>query len=121
MMPPERERSPLVFAARDVRERFFCRIGRLADDRLHPLKEEFEKRFPRRRLEIVFGNGSECVLIDDRMANEDGTIKRKHGGGWQVWRGLGFIFDALNDIHEITDGYTHGCPDNIKVNPRRKR
>lgn len=114
-----RPKSPLCLDAAKVRERFFERISNLATARARKIRAEFIERFPRRRLEILFGNGSEYVQIDERMVNEDGTIQRKGGNGWQIWRGLEFIFDAINDIHEITDGYTQGCPDNITVESKK--
>lgn len=130
--------SALKKKADAARARAHARISDLADQRLQLLVPWWHQKFPTRKLEIVFGNGSDHVSIDGRSyypapfpphpsAHESGTcacINRAGKLNWsmfvppQVFRDLD---QALRDVDDITNGHRDGVPGDFVIEPVRKR
>ncbi len=85
-----------------VKERMSVELARLANDRLCIWRDEFTSRWPRLSGQIIFGMGSEYVTVGGRTIYED-----------ENHRSLAGLWAAIRDIHEITDSYILGCPDDL--------
>ena len=87
------------------------RRGDLAQSVLSFIGREFRRRFPKRKLSIRFVNGDEVIKIDDK--SRDRFIDENS----RAWQCLGFIYEHIDVVIEITEGYTRGCPDDLFVRP----
>jgi hypothetical protein len=131
-----REPHPYVRFADTLREKLSnelrTNVNLWAENRLRMATQTFQVRFPKRRLQILFGNGHELVTIDEKYligfdgVERDGMVQLITDQYTCLWRrtrllDLKFLAYAIADVIEITDDYTDGCPSDIDIQPRRKR
>lgn len=97
--------------------------------------DAFRKKFPKRRLSILFGMGTELISIDgDNVEfywnpssrsviwSDEYPEGRVIPAAWSIeWRNchvkpetVDMLCVMLNDLLEVTDGYREACPDNVK-------
>lgn len=109
--------------AEKTRERFNDRIGHLAKLRLLLLIPWWQQKFPKRELRVRFGYGNHFVDVDNRQVD---LVPDVHGklaieGVRVPAEMLAPLLEALDDVLEITNSYSDGCPDDITIEPRVKR
>lgn len=131
----ERTFEQLLAQADTVRSRAGMALSRLADQRLKLLVPWWHQKFPTRRLQIRFGNGSEFIEIDGRdyhpappdayvCADNSAQINRRNKLNWpmRVPREVFYPIDqALRDIDLITDHHRGGVPRTFVIEPIKKR
>jgi hypothetical protein len=131
MIPHNAPRHSCVSRADAERERYSRTLGRIADERTAELKREWRRRYPRRALRIVFGMGSESVLI----GSEERPLYIHDRDDWhyQGPRGLAlgprergahtlqFVADAIADVWAICGDYREACPRDVMVKPRQNQ
>lgn len=115
-----------------TRERFYKRIGYLAMLRMKLLIPWWHMKFPTRTLKVLFGMGTAAVWIDERhytqrnwgaeygypASIEDGPFKMRVQLDNEVFEELD---KALEDVDDITNGFSDGCPDDIIIKPIKQR
>jgi hypothetical protein len=99
---------------------FFSVMSKLADNRLTVLCAEWRSQFPKSSLKIIFGMGSESVLVNGEHVTiwgTDGTNCRWDTSGIGDAMDLTIVADAIEDVWYICDGYRRACPNDIEVLP----
>jgi len=99
---------------------FFSVMSAMANSRLTALCSEWRSKYPKSSLKIIFGNGSEHVIVNGIYINFWGD-HIPFTAGWDKKEvgdiDLQIVFDALEDIWYICDHYTRACPNDIEVLP----
>ena len=124
--------------ADEARARSHAQISKLADQCLQQLIPWWHQKFPTRQLHIIFGMGNEHISIDGRSyypapfpphpaAPGGGThaqLNRRNRLNWPEFVPPELFMpvdQALRDVIDITNGYRDGCPNDIVIEPIKKR
>lgn len=93
------------------------RLSALANQRIRLFIIEFKRRFPKRRLKLTFGMGTELIEIDDWHVDtafghgEVYIYKGRYRTNQRRAKCLNFIHDLIDDLGSITDDYRTAAPD----------
>lgn len=120
--------------ADDARAKCADKISAIADARMRNLCGWFARAYPKRRLHIIFGMGDEHVSIDDvpvdisdKELNPNASPWATDSSRWLPVRGVKYkgrwvtgllpLYDAMQEVLNITNGYHDGCPNDVTVEP----
>lgn len=110
-MKKDRDMFYLTLQKKRIEEEYYSAIQKLIDDRMNLLKLEFHSKYPKLRLEILFGNGSEFININGKQIDSG----EDQPGAVGYHRANPLIREALEFVWDVTDGYRRGSPNDIKV------
>jgi hypothetical protein len=94
-----------------IEKEYYDAIQSLIDDRMELLSIDFKKKFPKAKLEILFGNGSEFININGKQIDSG----EDQPGAVGYHRANPLIREALEFVWDVTEGYRRGSPNDIKV------
>lgn len=123
----------LVVAAESARQRLSDQLFHLAENRLGQMLYTFARRYPNHEFHAIFGMGTYTFWITSRRRNREIRLHLHESQAYGQYltivsegieetrrrrrslygSTLGFIFDALQDVENITGNFEDACPRDI--------
>lgn len=113
--------SHLKVQAEKARQQLCTRISKLANLRMLLVTPWWHERYPKRRLEVRFGNGTCYASVDGKGIDLLPDLNNKVLVGKVRVNASAFqpLIDAINDVETITSDYMDGSPDDFVIERRK--
>jgi hypothetical protein len=98
---------PTVKRAEVIKAAMAEALAQIARERLFEFGRSWVEKFPRCRVSFTFGNGT-CY------AEVGGRHVYRHARDHDSYLSLKPLYEALDDVEEITDNYELAVPDDVK-------